>query len=149
MSTSSLAILPVIIAMLLIFIGWIVCIVILVSKNKSTNTNTVPAPVHCTSCGELIPTGSQFCPKCGAANPYSAQYSYANQDGPSAGFAILGFFFPIIGLILYLVWKDQTPLKAKSCGMGALTGFIFNVAVSVIVIIIYAVFAASLLSMYM
>ena len=146
MSTPSLIIIPLIIAMLLIFIGWIVCIVVLVSKNKNTNSNVVPTSTFCSSCGETIPAGSQFCPKCGAANPYFALY--ANPDGPSAGYAILGFFFPLVGLILYLVWKDQTPLKAKSSGMGALTGFIFNVAVSVIVIIIYAVFVASLLSMY-
>ena len=36
----------------------------------------------------------------------------------------LGFFIPIVGLILYLVWKDQTPLKAKSAGKGALIGAI-------------------------
>ncbi len=146
MSTSSLMIIPIVIALLILFVAWIVCIVILVSKNKNTNTNTVSAPTFCSSCGETIPAGSQFCPKCGAANPYPAQYT--TPDSPSAGLAILGFFFPVIGLVLYLVFKDQTPLKAKSCGMGALTGFIFGVAASVIIVILYVVFIASMLSMY-
>lgn len=43
-------------------------------------------------------------------------------DAPNTGLAVLCFFFPIIGLILWLVWKDQYPLKAKSCGKGALIG---------------------------
>ena len=49
-------------------------------------------------------------------------------DGPSVGFAVLSFFFPLIGLILYLVWKDSNPLKAKSCGKGALVGVIISAA---------------------
>jgi len=53
-----------------------------------------------------------------------AGYAPVQPDAPSAGFAILCFFVPIVGLILWLVWKDQTPLKAKSCGKGALIGVI-------------------------
>jgi hypothetical protein len=45
-------------------------------------------------------------------------------DAPSGGFAVLCFFMPLVGLILYLVWKDEYPLKAKSCGKGALIGAI-------------------------
>ena len=37
---------------------------------------------------------------------------------------MLGFFFPLIGLILYLVWKNELPLRARSCGKGALIGVI-------------------------
>ena len=47
---------------------------------------------------------------------------------------------PLIGLILYLCWKDQQPLKAKSCGKGALIGVIVEVGLS----IIFAVFAGAL-----
>ena len=39
----------------------------------------------------------------------------------------MGFFVPVAGLILYLIWKDKTPLKAKSCGKGALVSVIFGV----------------------
>jgi hypothetical protein len=48
----------------------------------------------------------------------------APSDAPSMGYAVLGFFIPLAGLILYLVWKDQYPLRAKSAGKGALIGFI-------------------------
>ena len=57
----------------------------------------------------------------------------STQDSSSIGFGILGFFIPLVGLILFLVWKNEKPLKAKSCITGAAIGFvlglIFNFAV--------------------
>ena len=49
----------------------------------------------------------------------------AYNDAPSKGFAIIGFLIPLIGLILYLAYNDNKPLKAKSAGKGGLIGFIF------------------------
>ena len=68
------------------------------------------------------------------------QYTDPN-DAPSFGFAVLGFFFPIVGLILFLVWKDQSPLKAKSAGKGALVAVIVGAAISILVIIFSVVLA--------
>jgi len=45
-------------------------------------------------------------------------------DARSKGYAVLASFFPLVGLALFLIWKDQLPLKAKSCGKGALIGVI-------------------------
>ena len=42
----------------------------------------------------------------------------------------------MIGLILYLVWKDDYPLRAKSCGKGALIGVIVAVALWVLSIVL-------------
>jgi len=44
-------------------------------------------------------------------------------NSPNAGWSILGFFIPPVGLILFLVWIGISPKKAKSCGIGALIGF--------------------------
>lgn len=44
-------------------------------------------------------------------------------DAPDRGFAALGFFAPLAGLALYWLWKNKSPLKAQSCGKGALAGF--------------------------
>ena len=41
-------------------------------------------------------------------------------DSGSIGWAILGFFIPIVGLVLFLVWKNTKPQSAKMAGMGAL-----------------------------
>ena len=56
----------------------------------------------------------------------------AAQDTGGIGWAVLGFFIPLAGLILYLVWKDERPLSAKSAGKGAIVGVIVNVVVSII-----------------
>ncbi|MCB4902539.1 hypothetical protein KZP17_09005 [Bifidobacterium pseudocatenulatum] len=61
-----------------------------------------------------------------------AQYQYGQQpyvnpqpaDTGSFGWAVLGFFFPIVGLILFLVWKSEKPVSAKQAGMGALASVI-------------------------
>lgn len=58
---------------------------------------------------------------------------YSTMDAPSFEYMVLGFFLPVVGLVLYIVWKDQMPLRAKSAGRGALIGTI--VAVSVIVLL--------------
>ncbi|MCL2376767.1 MAG: hypothetical protein FWC76_05145 [Defluviitaleaceae bacterium] len=56
------------------------------------------------------------------------------QDGPSVGFMVLSIFFPVVGLILYFVWKDSQPLKAKSCGKGAIIGVIAGVVLAILFI---------------
>ena len=67
-----------------------------------------------------------------------AQQAAADSDTGSAGWAVLGFFFPLVGLILYLVWKDSKPLSAKQAGKGALIGVIVSV-VSVFVSVVLSV----------
>lgn len=54
------------------------------------------------------------------------------QDNGSFGWAVLGFFVPIVGLILYLVWKTEKPLSARRAGMGALVSVIVGVVITVI-----------------
>ena len=50
----------------------------------------------------------------------------SNQDSSSIGFGILSFFIPLVGLILFFVWKADKPLKAKSCIIGAAIGFVLG-----------------------
>lgn len=63
-------------------------------------------------------------------------------DNGSTGWAVLGFLFPIIGLILYIVWKDQQPNNANSAGKGAIIGVIAGVIAG----ILYGVLVAAALS---
>lgn len=78
--------------------------------------------------------------------PYGNGQYYGNQppygynapnpkDVPSAGFNALAFFFPIIGLILYLVWKDETPKRAKAIGKWALISFIVSIVINILMVI--------------
>ena len=81
----------------------------------------------CSKCGKEIVDEAVVCPSCGC----SVSQVEAN-DAPSMGFAVIGFFIPIVGLILYLLFKDKTPLKAKSAGKGALIGFGVGIVFSII-----------------
>ncbi|MCL2489302.1 MAG: hypothetical protein FWF36_01025 [Propionibacteriaceae bacterium] len=67
---------------------------------------------------------------------------YQEPDAPSGGFAVLGFFFPIVGLILFLVWNDRTPLRAKSAGKGALISVIVYAGIGILAVIISLIAAA-------
>ena len=97
----------------------------------------------CSKCGKEINEEAIICVHCGCSvTPTTAP---ANADAPSTGFAVLGFFFPLIGLILYLVNKDTAPLKAKSAGKGALIGFCVSLAFSIIYAIVFGVIMSSLM----
>ena len=95
---------------------------------------------YCTKCGKELLDEAVICPGCGCSTTDFQQKTETEVDAPSTGFAVLSFFFPLVGLILYLVWMDKTPKKAKSAGKGALIGFCVSVALG----IIYAVILGSL-----
>ena len=67
--------------------------------------------------------------------PHSANGNV--EDAPSAGFAVLGFFIPIVGLILFLVWHDTYPLRAKSAGKGALISVIIGIGLTIMGYLLY------------
>ena len=64
------------------------------------------------------------------------QGTYPVQDAPSTGFAVLCFCFPIVGLILYCVWRETLPRRAKSAGLGGLLGFIIGAILTILVYVI-------------
>lgn len=70
--------------------------------------------------------------------PYQQPYANQPEDSGSAGWGVLGFFFPIVGLILFIVWKSTKPRSAKNAGIGALIsviiGFVFGIILGVIMI---------------
>ena len=64
-----------------------------------------------------------------AGAPQGFNYDQYKQDHGeneqvSKGWGVLGFFFPFVGLILYLVWYDNHRKRAKVAGKGALIGVI-------------------------
>lgn len=99
--------------------------------------------MYCKNCGRTVDDTSSYCNNCGARidNKPNAD---ASEDSLSLGFAILGFFIPIVGLILFLIYEEKKPKRAKSAGKGALIGFITEIVLAIILVILYVVFAASL-----
>lgn len=56
----------------------------------------------------------------------------------------MGFFIPIVGLILFLIYEEKKPKRAKSAIKGALIGFITKIVLAIILVILSVVFATSL-----
>lgn len=99
--------------------------------------------MYCKNCGRTVDDTSSYCNNCGARidNKPNAD---ASEDSLSLGFAIFGFFIPIVGLILFLIYEEKKPKRAKSAIKGALIGFITEIVLAIILVILYVVFAASL-----
>lgn len=75
----------------------------------------------------------------GGQQQYSGGQQYSGAavgvDNGGFGWGLLGFCIPLVGLILYLVWKDEKPKTAKAAGLGAL----ISVGVSVVFYLIAGV----------
>ena len=103
----------------------------------------------CTHCGTEVLDEAVVCPKCGCSVDYSRRASGQRSgaqpdDAPNAGYGVLGFFIPVVGLILYLVWQNDYPLRAKSAGKGALISVIVGAAL----LFVYFIILALIIGMY-
>lgn len=102
--------------------------------------------MYCSHCGVPLPPQSQFCPCCGAKNESTAPaIPFLKPDIPSSGLKVLCFFFPFVGLILYLVQRDETPISANAYGKMALIGFCVWVAIGIIIFVLLVLGMFSLL----
>ena len=62
------------------------------------------------------------------------------EDKGNIGWGILGFFIPIVGLILYIVWYKTKPKCAKQAGIGALIRVILKMILIFLMIVCTVVF---------
>jgi len=97
--------------------------------------------MYCKKCGTLLDDKVQFCTNCGSSQSEGTKAPAA--EGSTFGFALLGFFFPLIGLIIFFVYENKKPCRAKSSLKGAIAGIITSVVISLIFFILWAIFAAS------
>ena len=79
----------------------------------------------CKNCGAQIDDNAVVCTTCGA----SQSTAPAVVDNGGFGWGLLGYCLPIVGLILFLVWKDTKPKSSKAAGIGALVSVIVAVVV--------------------
>ena len=85
--------------------------------------------MYCKNCGRPVDEGSLYCNNCGTKLDSNQNIS---EDNSSFSFALLGFFIPLVGLILFLIYESKKPQRAKSAGKGALIGFITNIVLTII-----------------
>lgn len=95
---------------------------------------------YCRKCGTQIDDEAVFCPKCGVQQQAIKYERSGSEDSGSFGWFILGFFFPLIGFILWLVWMNEKPKCAKMAGLGALTPIILLAVVMVMAVVIALLF---------
>jgi hypothetical protein len=82
---------------------------------------------YCIGCGKAIASNSKYCPNCGTDNSNNhteirRNTTYDN-DPNRALYIIISALIPLVGLILFLVWKDEYKERAEACAYGALIGF--------------------------
>ena len=88
--------------------------------------------MFCPNCGKEITPGAEVCFGCGIM--LDKMFKKVPKRA-SAGWWWLGFFLPLVGLILWATMNDSEPEKAKKCGIGALVGTIVSIGA---IILIYA-----------
>ncbi len=87
------------------------------------STQAMPDPAYQQSFGQQ-PEQPSF------PQPNGGQPVAAPVDSGHIGWGVLGFFFPIVGWILYFVWKNTKPQTAKVAGIGGLIGFALNIVLT-------------------
>ena len=100
-----------------------------VSDTGETNRNSLVQGVNYT-----LPSNGRNVQN-GGLGASSTQVQSAKEGG-TVGWGILGFFLPIVGFILWLVWKDEHPARSRSAGIGCLVSVCLGVEGSIIYIII-------------
>ncbi len=101
--------------------------------------------MYCKNCGKEIDNNAYVCPNCGVKvkdelaerREQQAASDFEADSGSKAGWGVLSFFIPIVGLILFLMWKAERPKTASVCGKCALA----SVIVGVVFMIIYMIIA--------
>lgn len=71
------------------------------------------------------PQGNPYYPPQGGYNPYAAPMPPQEQKA-NIFLAIISFFIPLVGIILYFTQKNEKPKTAKACGRAALICIILS-----------------------
>ena len=86
----------------------------------------------CKNCGNQIEDNAATCPSCGASQNTTPQVT----DNGGFLWGLLGCCIPIVGLVLFLVWKDTKPKTAKAAGIGALVSVIIGILWYILVAVV-------------
>mgnify|MGYP000907319189 FL=1 len=78
------------------------------------------------------PQQAYYAPQNGAQVPPYGMPQQPIEEKASVGLAILSFFIPLAGLIIFLTKKNDRPKTAKVSGICALVSFILNIVIGVI-----------------
>lgn len=89
---------------------------------------------YCYNCGKEVLDEAVVCVGCGVSLKNKTNTdSETNAD--NVIYLLIGLFVPVVGLILWLIWRDEYPNRAHNCGKGALISVIASAVISSIVLI--------------
>ena len=103
--------------------------------------------MFCTNCGNKLDADLKTCSNCGTnvttsntlneTNTQRPQTQTVINDEPNTVINILSLCcIPLLGIILYFVWKDTQPIAAKSALKFSLIGIAIWVVINVFIFII-------------
>ena len=102
--------------------------------------------MFCKNCGKEIDDQAYVCPHCGVKTGKNDTSVADAAGGSKAGWGILSFLIPLVGLILFLMWKQERPKTAKVCGICALVAVIVEGGVGIIYGVVIGSMIGSMLS---
>ena len=95
----------------------------------------------CKHCGTQLQDNTVICPNCGMnQEPVIINQQPPVDDNGGFGWGLLGCCLPVVGLILFLVWRDTKPKTSRAAGIGALVSVIASVVFYIIYFVIILAF---------
>ncbi|MFJ7825463.1 zinc-ribbon domain-containing protein [Psychrobacillus sp. NPDC096623] len=86
--------------------------------------------MFCPHCGDQISEHAEICPKCGVRVKGA---SSSGEDKPNIAVNLISFCcIPILGIVMFFVWKNDKPKAAKSALIWALVSVAIWFVLSVI-----------------
>lgn len=104
----------------------------------------------CQTCGDIGYQEADICPHCGAAivsdepetfkhldemNQFKPHYGEAKPINPQLLF-LIGFFIPVLGIIVGLILKDSKKASSDAIMAGAFTSFFLSFVIFVVLLLL-------------
>lgn len=116
-----------------------------ISDNAKICTNCGVRPLnssnYCPSCGTPTKEQQEICTHCGTQLHKEHVGNKTIEDKPEILLNVVSCCFPLVGLILFLVWRDTKPKSAKSVCLWAVIGSVLMVLIYII-LFVFGLFTA-------
>ncbi|MFA5449543.1 MAG: zinc ribbon domain-containing protein [Clostridia bacterium] len=96
--------------------------------------------MYCKYCGKEVESDAMVCVHCGRS---LKECEDSIEDSGHFGWGVLGFFVPLAGLILYILWRTEKPKNSTAAGRGALISACFIVGLFILSILVVVIIFAS------
>ncbi len=124
--------------------------------------------MHCSKCGAQQNDDAKFCSNCGnnfnseatsfnQPNQFAGSTNYSNfnstnfnsqpmnpKDNPSNFAGVVSCCFPIVGLILYFLWRDEKPNSSKRICYWMIGGIVAYVVIYIIFLVMAFSFSSDI-----